>query len=134
MTMTLTDPYAYVAGYPVGEILSGFVECAFWSSTDRDDEPMDANYGADDLTPDAVAIIEADVLTFARRAWYAAEAAGWEAGQFGHDYWLTRNGHGAGFWCREWDTSNVGRRLSDLATSMGTMDLYVDPDGKVDVE
>lgn len=134
MTMTMTDPYRYVGGYPVGEILAGFIECAFWSSTDRDDEPMDANYGAEDLTDLAMALMEADVLTFARRAWYIAESAGWTAGEFGHDYWLTRNGHGAGFWGRTWGRSGVGRHLTDLAKDMGSMDLYVDPDGKVDVE
>lgn len=43
---------------------------------------------------------------------------GWHDGvqnseaQFGHDYWLTRNGHGAGFWDR--GLGEVGDKLSEL--------------------
>lgn len=45
----------------------------------------------------------------------------------GHDYWLTRNGHGAGFWDR--GLGPVGDRLAD-ACRHHPIDLYVH-DGKV---
>jgi hypothetical protein len=35
----------------------------------------------------------------------------------GHDFWLTRNGHGAGFWDRGYGT--LGRRLSDACKPYG---------------
>lgn len=134
--MTLTDTPADVAGYPLAEIVAAYVECALWAGLDwsvttehgggeDDPRPLDEVYGPDDIDADSMALIEADVLTFARRAWHAAETAGWSAGQFGHDYFLTRNGHGAGFWCREWDANNVGRWLSKLAEKMGEWELTV---------
>ena len=42
--------------------------------------------------------------------------------QFGHDFWLTRNGHGAGFWDR--GLGALGSELSEAARSFGTVDVY----------
>lgn len=47
----------------------------------------------------------------------------------GHDFWLTRNGHGAGFWDR--GMGEVGDRLSAKAEKWGTVDLYIGDDGQV---
>lgn len=47
----------------------------------------------------------------------------------GHDFWLTRNGHGAGFWDR--GLGPVGERLADAAKVYGGTSLYVGDDGKV---
>ena len=43
---------------------------------------------------------------------------------------LTRNGHGAGFWDR--GLGALGERLTRAAKSHGSVDLYVNDDGKVD--
>ena len=52
---------------------------------------------------------------------------------FGHDFWLTRNEHGAGFWDKPELYGDDGDRLSDIATSMGGKDLYVGDDGKLHI-
>lgn len=39
--------------------------------------------------------------------------------QFGHDFWLTRNGHGSGFWDREEIWGDCADFLSELAKSSG---------------
>lgn len=45
--------------------------------------------------------------------------------QMGHDLWLTRNGHGTGFWDRNELYSNTEARIFDaLATAMGEHDIY----------
>ena len=49
--------------------------------------------------------------------------------QDGHDFWLTRNGHGAGFWDR--GLGDVGDRLTDIAHGFGECDLYAGDDGRV---
>jgi hypothetical protein len=48
----------------------------------------------------------------------------------GHDIWLTRNGHGAGFWDRGYYTPEVGEKLTEIAKSLGTKNLYSE-NGKV---
>lgn len=56
--------------------------------------------------------------------------------QVAHDLWLTRNGHGAGFWD---DPEYYGGQenadmLSKIATEMGEQHAYVGDDGKIYIE
>ena len=48
----------------------------------------------------------------------------------GHDLWLTRNGHGAGFWDGDY-ADDVGEALTKISEAMGEIDLYVGDDGKI---
>lgn len=59
----------------------------------------------------------ADCERFQLENWHALEAAGTDS-QNGHDFWLTRNGHGAGFWDRGYP-DEVGKPLSKAARSFG---------------
>ena len=47
---------------------------------------------------------------------------GYTLGQAGHDFWLTRNGHGAGFWDR--DARERFDVLTAAAKAYGDVDLY----------
>jgi hypothetical protein len=50
----------------------------------------------------------------------------------GHDFWLTRNGHGAGFWDRNYNPSPLYyacQNLSGAAKAWGEASLYVGDDG-----
>jgi hypothetical protein len=47
----------------------------------------------------------------------------------GHDFWLTRNRHGAGFWDEGLGT--VGKVLTDKAHAYGGCDLYIGDDGLI---
>jgi hypothetical protein len=60
--------------------------------------------------------------TAARQALAAMEPA-----QAGADFWLTREGHGTGFWDRGLDTA--GRCLADAARTFGEASLDVTNDG-----
>lgn len=48
----------------------------------------------------------------------------------GHDFWLTRNGHGCGFWDGDWDKS-VEDILTQSAHDFGPMEVYLGDDKKV---
>jgi hypothetical protein len=57
---------------------------------------------------------------------------GWTASQAGHDFWLTRNGHGAGFWDREeLVIGRLGEFLTECADKMGGCYTYAGDDGLV---
>ena len=45
----------------------------------------------------------------------------------GHDYWYTRNGHGAGYWDR--GLGDIGDTLSRLASAWHEVDVYRGDDG-----
>lgn len=108
-----------------------YIEAALWSSTDESDEqggePLDANYGLDDIAPETLAKIVEDCQAFQAAH---ADDIGSELERAGHDFWLTRNGHGAGFWDGDWD-DEVGRRLTEASDSFGSVDLYFGDDGLI---
>jgi hypothetical protein len=104
-----------------------YVECAFWLFEPETGTPVMA-----DLSEDAMSRIEADC-----RAFYSAnfEAIGEHIVQAGHDFWLTRNGHGAGFWDRTddvWDKPTRDR-LTEAAKAMGECSLYFGDSGEVEI-
>jgi hypothetical protein len=124
-----------------------YIEAALWSSNDNSDpetggDPLDANYSAEDIAPETLSAIVADCAKFqASPAFQAAMAdtrniCARGTGQYsvdeqaGHDFWLTRNGHGAGFWDGDWLEPHE-TALDALAKSFGEVDLYVGDDGKI---
>jgi len=55
------------------------------------------------------------------------------ADYIGHDFWLTRNGHGAGFWDtpKDWGGKENADAISEIAKGFGEVDLYAGDDGKI---
>jgi hypothetical protein len=115
-----------------------YIEAALWSTNDESDEsggePLDSNYSTEDIAPEALEQIVADCAKF--QAENAADIAampsrnGYKSAELaGHDFWLTRNGHGAGFWDRGLD--ELGERLTAAADTFGEVWPYVGDDGRI---
>jgi hypothetical protein len=124
---------AYVPPASLDAFLKGYIECALWSSNDesRDDggDPLDSKYSAADLAPEALESMRSDCQSFYGdfRSLWADDIADEDAG---HDFWLTRNGHGSGFWDR--DIAN-GDLLSKHARKFGEVYLCVGDDNRIHV-
>ena len=103
-----------------------YLECALWSTCDDEGNPLDDNYDIEDFDEKTKADLIEDLVDFIDSNRHLLEAAGISAG---HDFWLTRNGHGAGFWDR--GLGKIGETLSDAARVYGSVDLYVGDDGKI---
>jgi hypothetical protein len=103
---------------------TAYLEAALWSSMDDHGEPLDANYSLDDIAPATLAQMVEDCQAF--QADHAADIAA-NLSQAGHDFWLTRNHHGAGFWDGDWPRE-VGQRLTAAAHVYGEVELYVGDD------
>jgi len=118
-----------------------YIECALWAEMDNSDpntggDPLDRNYSADDIAPETLTRIQADCAKF-----YAANSESWinayppaseawsDDERAGHDFWLTRNGHGAGFWDR--GMGDIGDTLTDACKVYREVDLYVGDDGLI---
>jgi hypothetical protein len=109
--------------------INGYVTCALWSSTDDNDEPMDSNYTGADI----------DQLTYGKMVLDCHEfynknkslfPTGYSMSSAGHDFWLTRNGHGAGFWDKD-ELGDAGEALTEKCHGFPQVDLYVGDDGKI---
>ena len=113
--------------------LDGYIECAFWSSV---------HYASEDAEGVPFDTVDAELSDEARRQMREDCAAfidankddleGIDATQAGHDFWLTRNRHGAGFWDR--GLGERGDRLTHAAHVYGECDLYLGDDGMVYVQ
>lgn len=118
---------------------TAYVETALWSSNDESDdqggEPLDENYSVSDIDEATLAKMIADCADFQERFGEliddddspdiqkhgARELAG-------YDFWMTRNGHGVGFWEHS-DWPKHGKELDAGAKTYGSFDLYLgDPD------
>lgn len=116
----------------VETILTAYVAAALWSSTDEDGTPLDEGRDADDLAPETVDEMREDVRNFLELVTgdeVNLDLGSMTAEQFGHDFWLTRNHHGAGFWDR--GLGDLGDKLTHWAHTFGSVDLYVGDDGKI---
>lgn len=116
-----------------------YIETALWSSndesTEQGGEPFDANYDRDDIHPETLAKMIEDCRAFQESN--CDDIATWDSFSFNeqseqaaHDFWLTRNRHGAGFWDGDWD-ENEADRLSASADSFGEFNLYIGDDGMI---
>lgn len=126
----------------IEKVMAAYVTCALWSSVhyaegpEGDGSPMDDDFGADDIAEEALVSMRADCVAFLEEALEIARdypvlklADPLNEERIGHDFWLTRNGHGAGFWDRGY--GELGDKLTAAAKAYGSSDLYAGDDGKV---
>ena len=118
------------------EFTLAYIECALWSTNDESDEsggdPLDENYGPKDIASVTLDTMIADCKRFQKENAddIAAGPDGHNysaTGRAGHDFWLTRNSHGAGFWDGDWP-EEVGERLTEASKAFGEINLYVGDD------
>lgn len=91
----------------------------------------DLNFSADDLSAAAARDMEADVEGFIKSCLEERPNCfdGMADDAIGHDFWLTRNGHGAGFWDR--GLGELGDWLTKMSKPFGECSLYVNNNGEV---
>ena len=106
---------------------TAYIEAALWSSMDNSDdlggEPLDANYGLNDIAQETLDAIKDDCEAFQRDH---ADDIGGDLERAGHDFWLTRSHHGCGFWDGDWP--EAGDRLTEACKSYPEVTLYVGDD------
>lgn len=122
MFFTETDPSVTLADCEAGEVE--------WN---EGTVPVDSGFA--DLHPDSLEAIKALCERFQTHARhtlseaYAVEIDTLDKGRInydpnwaGHDFWLTRNDHGAGFWDR--GLGQVGDDLTELAKAYGEANVW----------
>lgn len=130
------DDMSTLCGYSDEEVSGAFehyLACALWTGLyepadswdDAQPEPLDGHADVDDVPDDARDELRTDwddfVSSNVRDIDEYMRVTGTDLGQVAHDFHLTRNGHGAGFWDR--DAGDVGERLSEAARVYGTAEL-----------
>jgi hypothetical protein len=109
---------------------TAYLACALWSSTDESTEqggePLDTNYSIDDIDDATIDDVKRECDEFLKLAGPLLDDV--DDSQAGHDFWLTRNRHGAGFWDR--GLGDIGDKLTDIAHSFGETQPFIN-NGKI---
>ena len=122
---------------PLRDFIDGYIECALWSTGGEYEGEQLENFDDFDLNPNARPILEKhcrdfmgdniiDLLEYVERRAGCMPSPWVHAG---HDFWLTRHRHGAGFWDR--GLGELGERLTNTAHSVGEVELFIDETGEV---
>ena len=109
------------------EVLRAYLECALWSSVDDNDEYFDS-FSMMDIAETDISDAMNDVEGFLELIDF--DKLNLDAAGVGHDFLLTRNGHGAGFWDRGYD-EKLETILMDAAKSFSEVWLYIGDDQKL---
>jgi hypothetical protein len=129
----------YASEY-INRMENASAETALWMASHYDDHEGtgefesdidEVRYGwaptyIDALPDDARDELQRDVAAFVREAWPYLSADAISPEQAGHDFMLSRNGAGAGFWDRNY---RHGRALHALAEVYGAYGLEIDGHG-----
>lgn len=126
-------------------IVNSYLEAALWTAgEDEIGEPMTDSYTIHDFAPEvkeqAYRDIEKFISSNSLQASDALSNKSYEYGgdsmaQFGHDFLLTRNGEGAGFWDREaLKAVGVGEALTQGSKEFRSLTVVAGDDGKLYLE
>ena len=131
-----------INAYDTDEFTRAYMEAILFAETDWDGEPLDANYDISDFSQESLSAIKKDCAEFQAQA-NIGEIDGAPSylppaqlrqprkvdsdGMAGHDFWLTRAGHGGGFWDGDWPEPH-GDRLTKLSEKFGGVCVTVDDD------
>lgn len=137
MTTTSTSTSSSTSGLPLPRtpkldaFTRSYLDAALWSSTHPDtDEPLDATHTVEDFTPAALTEAIRDCERFQALAGDMLHER--DDSRAGHDFWLTRNGHGAGFWDGDWPVN--GDALTELCKRFREVSPWPDIDGALNFE
>lgn len=122
------------------EFTEAYLVAALWTGTDETNpeqggEPLDDNYNIDDIEAETLAEMvedcckfQADNATLINDDNVAVENSDHSVdARAGHDFWLTRNGHGCGFWDGDWKEP-AAAKLTDASKAFGEYDITASGD------
>lgn len=137
----MTQPIL-IKGVELDAFTLHYLECMLWSSTGDDNEPLDKDHCFNDCSIKLLKEAKRECEQFQRQpCWIKAHDDNWwTAEQGGHDFWLTRNGHGTGFWDRYHTSAHnnvdiagyiLGEELHELSQAFGSIDAYIGDDNLI---
>jgi hypothetical protein len=99
---------------------------------------LDEHFGIDDFSDESLDRAESDCVEFFNRIEDLIGRARRFANSshIAYDFWLTRQGHGAGFWDGDYadETDDVGDELSKVAAEFGECYIVIGEDGQLHIE
>lgn len=102
-----------------------FIETALWcssdSNSDSDTSLQDQGYSINDIDPCYLESLKTDCQLFFDENYSKIQT---NISLAGHDFWLTSNRHGAGFWDGDWE-EKIGKELTEDSHKFSEHTFYV---------
>jgi hypothetical protein len=108
--------------FDITRVVDSYLETALWAGCDENSEPFDKRFSVDDFSEEAYYDAEEDCGDFCEANEALLLASGMEEESIGHNFLLTRDGHGAGFWDR--GLGEVGQKLTEACRPYGGTYIY----------
>jgi hypothetical protein len=106
-----------------------YITTAYFTETDNSEpsggHPLDKNYTLEELDANAFVEMLADCRDFQKKYRHIYDEAGWSDEEAGKDFWLSRNGHGTGFFDSDGKDETVREYLQNVSRSYGEYSLYI---------
>ena len=118
------DPY-------FDQFFDSYIGTAIWSGTDDDGNNLDENFDGKpgEFEPATYKFLQDDAKRFYDKyEKYFDDMTSAQTEQAGHDFWLTRNGHGAGFWDGGWPEP-AATEMTNASKAAGEINLMIGDDG-----
>lgn len=106
-----------------------FLIAGLWATNDDNGDPLDDKYSIDDIDEESMKKADALCDKFRNEAGPLLDEIDDEQG--GHDFFLTANRHGVGYWDR--GLGEVGEKLTEIAHKYGEIYFYVGDNGKIHI-
>ena len=121
------------------EFFRAYVEAALWSSCDDNEGYLDESIGVfeGNISLSCYLSMARDCKQFLDYAKDELNQLDYTCNEYttsdlaGHDFWLTKEGHGAGFWDR--GLGELGDKLTINAQSFSSSYLYIDDGGMLQI-
>lgn len=121
-----------------------YIETALELFRETVEETTDSFFDQSDLAPETLEQMQADCVKFYHtfkdeilsdaapmvEFWDRSSETERKAAMAGYDFWLTRCGHGAGFWDGDWPEPDA-EAMTAASEAVGYVDLHLGDDGKI---
>ncbi len=126
-----------------GELVDGFMDVDESHPLHgiSEEDNVDDHFDKTDFDPESLRTIEAEVTKWFElldsEGFYDRARRFTDDAHIAHDFWLTRNGHGAGYWDGDYKSSSdphLGTELTAACRTWGEQHVYVDEAGTLYLE
>lgn len=114
--------------HDIDDILKNYLEAVLWTNGEDEDFEDKTIY---DFSKSSIKNSKKEIEWFVKSAGKYINNISDD--NIGHDLWLTRNGHGSGFWYRGY-SEKITDLLEHLCELLGSVDAYVGDDEQVYID
>lgn len=109
--------------------IESYLTTVLWCENDDEGQQLEANYGIVDIDKESFTEAEKELSLFLKIVDVLELGSENSTNQIVHDFYLTKNGHGAGFF--DGDYPETGEMLGKIAIAFGEQYWFVNDDGKI---